>query len=112
MALKRLTFLSIAAAITTISFPAHAGGYCSDMALACENGRTYPLCPVAISDQGDLVTANLVLGRGRGAHVRLIPLGNGYRYAGPGVWFDGIRQEAMLFLGMHSTPLKCRVLKQ
>ena len=91
--------------------PAGAGGYCSDMALSCENGRTYPLCPIAVSDEGDLVTAHLVLGRGRGTHVRLVPLGNGYRYAGRGVWFDGIRQDATLFFGMHTPPVQCTVVR-
>ena len=91
--------------------PALAGGYCSDLALTCENGQTYPLCPIAISDEGEVVTAHLALGPGRGVHVRLVPLGNGYRYAGRGVWFDGIRQEATLNFGMRSS-VQCRVLKQ
>ena len=91
--------------------PAIAGGYCSEMALSCENGRTYPLCPIAVSDEGDLVTGQLVLAPGRGVHVRLMPLGNGYRYAGRGVWFDGIRQDATLFFGMHSPPVQCTVTK-
>ena len=91
--------------------PALAGGYCSDLALACENGQTYPLCPIAISEEGEVVTAHLALGPGRGVHVRLVPLGNGYRYAGRGVWFDGIRQEATLNFGMRSS-VQCKVLKQ
>jgi hypothetical protein len=116
MAMARWTFLLAVTAVGAIlggvdGRGAHAGGYCSDLALTCENGRTYPLCPIAISDQGELVTAHLVLGPGRGTHVRLIPLGNGYRYAGRGVWFDGIRQEATLFFGMHSSPVQCQVLK-
>jgi hypothetical protein len=90
---------------------ARAGGYCSDMALTCENGRTYPLCPIAVSDEGEVVTAQLVLGRGRGLHVRLMPLGIGYRYAGRGVWFDGVRQNATLNFGMHSS-VQCTVVKQ
>src|SRR5437763_6476 len=89
---------------------ARAGGLCSDMVLTCENGQNYPLCPIAISDEGEVVTAHLVLGRGRGAHVRLIPLGNGYRYAGQGIWFDGIRQEATLNFGKHSS-VQCTVVK-
>jgi len=91
--------------------PAGAGGYCSDLALTCENGRTYPLCPIAVSEEGEVVTAHLVLGPGRGTHVRLIPLGNGYRYAGRGIWFDGIRQEATLNFGPRSS-IQCTVLKQ
>ena len=91
--------------------PTLAGGYCSDLALACENGHTYPLCPIAVSDAGEVVTAHLALGPRRGVHVRLIPLGNGYRYAGRGIWFDGIRQEATLNFGMRSS-VQCKVLKQ
>ena len=90
---------------------AKAGGYCSDMALACENGRTYPLCPIAVSDEGEIVTGRLLLGPGRGVHVRLMPLGIGYRYAGRGVWFDGVRENATLNFGMHSS-VQCTVLKQ
>ena len=104
--------MAVAAALSFGSgTPALAGGYCSDLALACENGQTYPLCPIAISDEGEVVTAHLALGPGRGVHVRLVPLGNGYRYAGRGVWFDGIRQEATLNFGMRSS-VQCKVLKQ
>jgi hypothetical protein len=88
-----------------------AGGYCSDLALSCENGRTYPLCPIAVSNEGEIVTAQLVLGRGRGLHMRLIPLGVGYRYAGRGVWFDGVRENATLNFGMNQS-VQCTVLKQ
>jgi len=66
---------------------------------------------VRVSEEGEVVTAHLVLGPGRGTHVRLIPLGNGYRYAGRGVWFDGIRQEATLNFGPRSS-VQCTVLKQ
>jgi hypothetical protein len=90
--------------------PATAGGLCSDIALTCENGRTYPLCPIAVSDEGEIVTAQLVLGRGRGLHVRLMPLGIGYRYAGRGVWFDGVRQNATLNFGMNNA-VQCTVVK-
>ena len=76
-----------------------AGGVCSGLRLTCENGRTYPLCPIAVSEEGELVTANLALGPGRGVHVRLVPMGVGYRYIGRGVWFDGLRGDATLFLG-------------
>ena len=116
MAAGRWTFLSAVTVSAALlgglgATPAGAGGYCSDLALSCENGRTYPLCPIAISDEGEVVTAHLVLGPGRGTHVRLIPLGNGYRYAGRGVWFDGVRQEATLNFGMRSS-VQCTVLKQ
>jgi hypothetical protein len=103
--------LGLAAGLTSTSFePARAGGLCSDIALTCENGRTYPLCPIAISDEGEIVTAQLVLGRGRGLHVRLMPLGIGYRYAGRGVWFDGVRQNATLNFGVNNA-VQCTVVR-
>ena len=91
--------------------PAQAGGYCSDMVLTCENGRNYPLCPIAVSDEGEIVTGHLVLGPGHGVHVRLVPLGVGYRYAGRGIWFDGAREHATLFFGKHSS-VQCLVGRQ
>ena len=107
-----LAALSISAGFFAFSsVAARAGGLCSDMALTCENGRTYPLCPIAVSDEGEVVTARLVLGPGRGLHMRLMPLGIGYRYAGRGVWFDGVRQNATLNFGMHSA-VQCTVVKQ
>ena len=85
-----------------------AGGYCSDLRLACDNGRSYPICPIAVSERGELVTAYLALGRGRGIHVRLVPMGIGYRYIGRGVWFDGLRGDAALFLDKKN-PIACTV---
>jgi hypothetical protein len=85
-----------------------AGGYCSDLRLTCENGQSYPICPIAVSERGELVTAHLALGRGHGVHVRLVPMGVGYRYIGPGVWFDGLRGDATLFLGKDN-PIACTV---
>ena len=82
------------------------------MWLSCENGREYPLHPLAVSREGDLVTGYLlVTGRGRGVHVRLIPMGGGYRYAGPGVWFDGMRQQAVLNWG-RPDEVPCRVMQE
>jgi hypothetical protein len=81
------------------------------MWLSCENGRQYPLHPLAVSREGDLVTGYLlVTGRGRGVHVRLIPMGSGYRYAGPGVWFDGMRQQAVLNWG-RPDEIPCTVMQ-
>ena len=70
--------------------------------LSCENGRNYPICPIAVSETGELVTANLSLGPGRGVHVRLVPMGVGYRYIGRGIWFDGLRGDATLFFGKNN----------
>ena len=66
--------------------------------LSCENGRNYPVRPIAISQEGDMVTGILGTGRG-GVHVRLMPMGDGYRYAGRGIWFDGLRSAAVLNWG-------------
>jgi len=67
--------------------------------LNCENGRTYPIRPAAVSVEGDLVTGYLLTGHGRGVHIRLMPMGDGYRYAGLGIWFDGLRGNAVLNWG-------------
>jgi hypothetical protein len=79
--------------------PAAARGHCSELRLTCEDGRNYPVCQIAVSVAGELVTARVVTGPGRGVHVRLIPMGTGYRYAGYGIWFDGYRGEAILYRG-------------
>ena len=65
--------------------------------LSCENGGRYAVRPIAVSDEGDLVTGRLVIGRNQGIHVRLVPMGGGYRYAGRGVWFDGWRENVYLY---------------
>jgi len=77
-------------------------GNCSEIVFACENGRQYPLCPIAVSVTGEVVTASLQTGRYGSTHVRLVPMGVGYRYAGPGVWLDGFRENALLNFGKHS----------
>ena len=82
------------------------------MWLSCENGRDYPLHPLAVSREFDLVTGYLlVTGHGRGVHVRLIPMGSGYRYAGRGVWFDGMRGQAVLNWG-RPDEVPCRVMQE
>ncbi|WP_271580512.1 hypothetical protein [Bradyrhizobium sp. CCBAU 45389] len=78
-----------------------AVGNCSELVFVCENGKQYPLCPIAVSVVGEVVTASLHTGRG-GAHVRLVPMGVGYRYAGRGIWLDGFRENALLNFGKHS----------
>jgi hypothetical protein len=77
-------------------------GNCSDIVFTCENGRQYPLCPIAVSVVGEVVTASLHTGHRGGTRVRLIPMGVGYRYAGRGVWLDGFRENALLNFGKHS----------
>jgi hypothetical protein len=76
-------------------------GGCSEIVFTCENGRAYPLCPIAVSIAGEVVTASLYTGH-RATHVRMIPMGVGYRYAGRGIWLDGFRENALLNLGKHS----------
>jgi len=76
-------------------------GGCSEIVFVCENGRQYPLCPIAVSVVGEVVTASLYTGR-HSTHVRMIPMGVGYRYAGRGFWLDGFRENALLNFGKHS----------
>jgi hypothetical protein len=77
---------------------ARAHGLAPGFLLTCENGRTYPIHARAVTVDGDLVTGTISTGRGR-THVRLIPMGAGYRYAGRGLWVDGLRTEAVLHFG-------------
>jgi hypothetical protein len=77
-------------------------GSCSEIVFTCENGHTYPLCPIAVSVVGEVVTASLYTGHRGATHVRMIPMGVGYRYAGRGIWLDGFRENALLNFGKHS----------
>jgi hypothetical protein len=103
MGKKASTLLLLVAATAlsalTESTPVKAGGLCSSMTLSCENGRTYPFCPIAVSDAGEVVTGHLVLSARNGVHMRLVPMGAGYRYIGRDVWFDGVRSDAVLYFG-------------
>ena len=76
-------------------------GRCNEIVFTCENGHTYPLCPIAVSVVGEVVTGSLHTGRGS-TRVRMIPMGVGYRYAGRGVWLDGFRENALLNFGKHA----------
>jgi hypothetical protein len=84
-----------------LTSPGAAGGFCTGLTLTCENGRSYPLCPIAVTNEGEIVTGRLGLAPGRGVHVRLVPMGVGYRYIGRNVWFDGVRSDAVLYFGQH-----------
>ncbi|MCR6735145.1 MAG: hypothetical protein NVV83_14205 [Afipia sp.] len=105
-----LTALAVAS-LGTLSGAAQAGGLCADFILTCENGRTYPFCPRAISEAGDIVTGNLVTGPHSSVHMRLIPMGIGYRYAGKGIWFDGFESAAALYFDKNA-PLACTVSRR
>jgi hypothetical protein len=80
------------------------------LTLSCENGRSYPLCPIAVSDEGEIVTGRLALGAGRGVHVRLVPMGAGYRYIGRNIWFDGVRGDAVLYFSKRNA-VACSVVR-
>ncbi|HVV41571.1 MAG TPA: hypothetical protein VHC94_10955 [Nitrobacter sp.] len=85
-------------------------GRCDEIVLSCENGREYPMCPIAVSLSGDIVTAALHAGR-HATHVRLVPMGVGYRYAGPGIWLDGLRENAFLNFGKNRS-VACTVTQR
>ena len=75
----------------------------AQLVLSCDNGRTYPIRARAISDQGELVTGYIQTSPRKSHHFRLVPMGTGYRYAGLGFWFDGVRGEATLFVDRRET---------
>ncbi|MBR0875293.1 hypothetical protein JQ633_33375 [Bradyrhizobium tropiciagri] len=79
-----------------------AGGGCSEIVFTCENGRSYPLCPRAVTVEGEVVTASLRTGRHGSVYMRHVPMGVGYRYAGRGIWLDGVGESALLNFGKHS----------
>jgi hypothetical protein len=79
-----------------VSSQAVAGPLRSDFVATCENGRSYPVRARAVTDRGELVTGDLLIGRHGAAHVRLMPVGFGYRYAAAGVWLDGWRRDGDL----------------
>lgn len=90
---------------------ATAGGWVAagaNFAVSCENGANYRLRADRASFPGDIVTGQFYLSRHRHLSVRLIPMGEGYRYAGRGIWLDGIRDHALLYLSKYR-PLACVV---
>ena len=111
VAMVTLTFALLCGSGIVAPDKALAGGLSggSNLWLSCENGSRYPIRPIAVSEDGDLVTAQLGLGRRGGLHVRLIPMGAGYRYAGRGVWFDGWRESVYLYLSKYR-PVACTVV--
>ncbi|WP_315831150.1 hypothetical protein [Bradyrhizobium prioriisuperbiae] len=104
-----------AAAVAVISIVggasvAQAGGFPASgrFVVACENGAHYRLEAASTTVFGEVVTGRLLLSPRRAVAVRLIPMGDGYRYAGRGVWLDGFREQAALFL-RKDTPVSCNV---
>jgi len=107
--LRQMGLGAVAAAVLGLgSAPASAGFTGGNLSLACSNGHTYALSPRAVAVDGDLVTGYLRLSPRRSVHVRLIPMGDGYRYAGRGIWLDGIRGDATLHFGKHRS-VDCQV---
>jgi hypothetical protein len=87
-----LAGLSFAGAASKADAQANLPG--ADFTIACENGANYLLSSGPVAVPGDIVTAHLYLTPHHALPVRLIPMGMGYRYAGRGVWLDGIRSHA------------------
>lgn len=80
----------------------------ASFSISCDNGRNYVLASGPVAAPGEVVTARLYLSPRHGIPVRLIPMGDGYRYAGRGIWLDGIRQHALLYLSKYQ-PTACLV---
>ena len=78
---------------------------CSPITLVCENTRSYGICPIAVTDAGELVTGRMSPGF---IHMRFVPMGVGYRYIGKGIWFDGHGPAGRLFFGSHRS-VACQV---
>lgn len=76
----------------------------------CQDGAVYKLTSGRVTIPGDVVTARLHLSPHHAMPVRLIPMGEGYRYAGRGVWLDGIRERALLYRAKYS-PVACVVTR-
>lgn len=95
--------LSARAADLGLMVPQGSVGGCSEIVLTCENGRDYPICPIAVSVAGELVTARLYTAPHSATYVRLVPMGVGYRYAGKGIWLDGLRGNAQLNFGKNNS---------
>jgi hypothetical protein len=99
-----------AALMLALWFPSMAHALPPDFVASCENGRTYPIRARAVTVDGDLVTGYLYAGHHRGAHIRLVPMGAGYRYITRGVWLDGWRSDGELNFGPHKS-LACTVTR-
>lgn len=81
------------------------------MWLTCQNGHDYPLRPVGVSPDDDLVTGYMLnTGARHAVYLRLVPMGNGYRYTGEGTWFDGVRGKAVLNWS-RSDAVACKVMQ-
>ena len=91
------------------NIPRKAVAYCNTVKLHCDNSRTYDLCPIGVTSAAELVTGTLTTPSPH--YVRAIPMGDGYRYAGKGIWFDGKRDAGRLYFGQNRS-LACTVAWQ
>jgi hypothetical protein len=107
---QMLTGLMVAAGVLAAAPAVHAEGLLPGAAFSvdCQNGAVYKLTSGRVTIPGDIVTARLHLSPHHVAPVRLIPMGEGYRYAGRGVWLDGIREHALLYRSKYQ-PVACIV---
>lgn len=101
-----LTGLAAVAASSTANAQVTLPG--AAYSITCQDGADYVLRSGPVSIPGDVVTARLFLTPRHGVPVRLIPMGMGYRYAGRGVWLDGIREHALLYRTKYA-PVPCIV---
>ena len=102
----RLLALAGAAVIWGVSTMAPAHAMERGIAVSCSNGHTYYFRPYARTVRDEIVTGQLVLAPHRRVKMRLIPKGDGYRYAGRGVWLDGVGPVATLVI-WKGAPLSC-----
>lgn len=108
MGASRILALACGALFCLALTPAPVAAHASSFSVSCENGRNYVLRPQVQTVSADVITAYLLVSKRHVAKVRLIPMGEGYRYSGHGIWLDGIRTEALLYFGK-SRPLACGV---
>src|SRR5262249_6858707 len=92
---KRAIVLAAVAVAASGWAGARAHGPAPGFLVTCEDGCTYPIRARCVTVDGDLVTGTISTGRGR-MHIRLVPMGAGYRYAAQGRWVDGWRSDAEL----------------
>jgi hypothetical protein len=104
--------LLVAVGMASGATVSHAEGLLPGAAFSidCQDGAAYKLTSGRVTFPGDIVTGHLYLTPHRAMPVRLIPMGQGYRYAGHGVWLDGIRERALLYRAKYS-PVACVVTR-
>lgn len=111
MAFKHLTSMGLVAlSLAGVAGEVEAQGLLpgAGFSISCGDGGNYVLESGPAAAPGDIVTARL---RPHGHHavpVRLVPMGDGYRYIGRGIWLDGIRDRALLYRSSYR-PVACTV---